>query len=132
MSTSTIDRRLFLRAGAGGLAGLGAARAADKPGDAKKPTRFQVACMTLTDSAFPLARALAGIKAAGYRYVAWGTTHAESAGGKKRVPVLAGDAAPAKAKELAKGCRDLGLEPVMMFGPAPEDVAAMKHRVRQA
>jgi sugar phosphate isomerase/epimerase len=48
------------------------------------------------------------------------------------VPVLAGDAAPAKAKELARECRDLGLEPVMMFGPSPEDVHAMKRRLRQA
>ena len=54
------------------------------------------------------------------------------AGGKKRAPVLADDATPARAKELAKQCRDLGLEPIMMFGPAPENVEAMQTRISQA
>src|SRR5262249_46864336 len=76
-----------------------------------------------------LARALKGIKGAGYSHVAWGTTHQE---GGKRVPVLAGDATPDKAKELAKRCRDMGLEPVMMFGPPPEGVKAFEHRLKQA
>ena len=59
-----------------------------------------------------------GIKAAGYKFVAWGTTHKEDG---KDVPVLAKDASPEKAKELAKRCRDLGLEPVLMFsGIYPE------------
>jgi hypothetical protein len=31
----------------------------------------------------------------------------------------------------AKQCRDLGLEPVMMFGPSPEQVPAMKQRIQQ-
>ena len=59
-----------------------------------KPTRFLVACMTLPYSRFPLARALSGIKAAGYDYVAWGTTHREGAG---EVPVIAADAPPERA-----------------------------------
>ena len=64
-------------------------------------------------------RALTGIKAAGYRYVAWGTTHQEADG--KQVPVIAADAPPDRAKELGKKCRDLGLEPLMMFsGIYPE------------
>ena len=67
---------------------------------------------------------------AGYRFIAWGTNHKEDSG--KPVPVLANDAPPEKAKELARHCRDLGLEPVLMFGPPPEDPAALKHRVRQA
>ncbi|MFN7934425.1 MAG: TIM barrel protein [Bryobacteraceae bacterium] len=76
-------------------------------------TRFQLACMTLPYSAFPMERALSGIAAAGYRYVAWGVNHRD-AGGTSR-PVLAPDAAPADAAKLAGRCRDLGLEPVMMF-----------------
>src|SRR5688500_15730819 len=86
--------------------------------DAKTPTKFQIACMTLPYSRFTLNRALDGIKGAGYSFVAWGTTHNEDG---KNVPVLARDATPEKAKELAKKCRDMGLEPVMMFsGIYPE------------
>lgn len=99
----------------------------------KKPTRFQIACMTLPYSRFPLARALSGIKAAGYQFVAWGTTHKEDG---KDTPVLAPDAAPEKAKDLAKRCRDLGLEPVLMFStvyPEHKDAPAiLKHRILQA
>jgi sugar phosphate isomerase/epimerase len=102
----------------------------EKSGDKKTPTQFQIACMTLPYSAYPLDRALTGLKDAGYRFVAWGTTHKEADG--KSMPLLAGDAPPEKAKELGKRCRDLGLEPVMMFGPAPEDPEALKRRVRQA
>jgi sugar phosphate isomerase/epimerase len=102
----------------------------EKSGDKKTPTQFQIACMTLPYSAYPLERALTGLKEAGYRFVAWGTNHKESGG--KSTPVLAGDASPEKAKELGKRCRDLGMEPVLMFGPAPEDPEALKRRVRQA
>jgi sugar phosphate isomerase/epimerase len=46
------------------------------------------------------------------------------------------DAPPAKAKELGQKCRDLGLEPVMMFsGIYPEDpkgLAVLTHRLKQA
>src|SRR5437868_5175415 len=121
-----MQRRRFLQLGAIGLGGLAFAQ---QP-EGKKPTTFQIACMTLPYSAFPLGRALEGIRAAGYRYVAWGTSHKEEGG--KGVPVVAGDAAPEKAKELGKRCRDMGLEPVMMFGPSPESVAAFKQRLRQA
>jgi sugar phosphate isomerase/epimerase len=90
--------------------------------------------MTLPYSAFPLERALAGIKAAGYLYVAWGTTHREADG--KMVPVMPGDAPPERAKELGKKCRDLGLEPLMMFSityPEAEDaLVVFKNRIRQA
>jgi sugar phosphate isomerase/epimerase len=124
-----MDRRTMLRATAAGAASL-ALGSAGGAAEKKGPTRFQIACMTLPYSQFPLERALSGIKAAGYRYVAWGTTHKEGSG--KPVPVLAGDAPPEKAKELARKCRDMGLEPVMMFGPSPENVEAVKHRLRQA
>src|SRR5690242_21389305 len=78
-----------------------------------RPTNFQIACMTLPYAQFPMQRALEGIARAGYRFVAWGTTHMEAAGDRR--PALAADAAPAEAKRLASRCRDLGLQPVMMF-----------------
>jgi len=100
-----------------------------------KSTEFQLACMTLPYSQFPLARALKGIKAAGYRQVAWGTSHRETPGGK-RIPVMAPDAPTAKAKELGKQCRDMGLEPLMMFSTIyPEHRDGLKvltHRLKQA
>src|SRR5689334_13873020 len=102
-----MNRREFL----GTSAALAASSAAGAPAR-PAPTKFQIACMTLPYSRFPLARALAGIKDVGYRFVAWGTSHKEEG---KDVPVMARDAAPAKAKELAARCRDMGLEPVMMF-----------------
>ncbi len=76
-------------------------------------TRFQLACMTLPYSAFPMERALTGIAAAGYRYVAWGVNHRDASGTSR--PMLAPDAPPADAAKLATRCRDLGLQPVMMF-----------------
>jgi sugar phosphate isomerase/epimerase len=135
-----MNRRSFLELGGAGLAGAALApsralgQAADKepPVDRSKPTKFQVACMTLPYSAFPLERALSGLKSAGYRYVAWGTSHAETPGSKQRVPVLAGDAPLDAARDLARECRDLGLEPVMLFGPSPENVEAMQNRIKQA
>ncbi len=100
-----------------------------------KPTEFQLACMTLPYARFPLERALQGIQKAGYEYVAWGTTHQE-AGVEKPVPVMATDASPDKARELAKRCRDRGLEPVMMFSMVyPENEGAIKiltQRIHQA
>lgn len=146
-------RRLFLQLGALGLAGVvqgsgswcnSALRGDDKianqtprEGQASaknQPTDFQIACMTLPYSQFPLERALSGIKAAGYRFVAWGTTHKESGG--KSIPVIAPDAAPETAKELGQRCRGQGLVPLMMFsGIYPEANGAMEvltNRIRQA
>jgi sugar phosphate isomerase/epimerase len=89
--------------------------------------------MTLPYSQFTLERALSGIRGAGYRYVAWGTTHREEG---KTVPVLAADVPPARARELATRCRDLGLEPVMMFsGIYPEaknGLEVLRQRILQA
>ncbi len=100
-----------------------------------KPTNFQVACMTLPYSKFPLARALKGIRKAGYEYVAWGTSHDETGSGK-RIPVMPVDASPAKAKELANRCRAMGLKPLMMFSTIyPEHergFEVLKHRILQA
>ena len=136
------SRREFLQVGAAALsvaalgrghAAVGAdARKAAKPRG--RPTEFQIACMTLPYSPFPLERALSGIKAAGYRYVAWGTTHNEPGG--KNVPVMPEDAPPEKARELGKRCRDLGLEPLMMFSNIypenPRGLEVLTQRVKQA
>ena len=135
-----LTRRSLLQFGSAGVCSLalrvgarGQEKSAEKPRG--KPTRFQIACMTLPYSQYPLARALSGIKSAGYQYVAWGTTHKEP-GETKGVPVMPADAPPAKAKELGQRCRDLGLEPLMMFsGIYPEDPKGpevLKSRIRQA
>jgi len=123
MHTSHFTRRQMLQA---------AALAAQTPPPAF--TKFQLACMTLPYSAFPLERALRGIAGAGYGFVGWGTTHREAAG--ERVPVLAPDAPAAQAERVAARCRDLGLEPVMMFSgvnvEAPEALPVHTRRIEQA
>jgi sugar phosphate isomerase/epimerase len=125
-----LDRRSWLRVTAAGVASLAArVSRSDEPSSQGKATRFQIACMTLPYARFSLQRALTGLKAAGYRYVALGTTHAENG---ERVPVLAPDASLDRAKELGRRCRDQGLEPLLIFGPSPESVEALKQRVRQA
>jgi len=114
------------------------AQSQSQPKDASltpaEPTRFQIACMTLPYARFPLVRALKGIQAAGFKYVAWGTTHREDSG--QNIPVLAKDDPPAKAKELAGRCRDLGLEPVLMFSmvypEAPDGLEVLTQRIKQA
>ncbi len=141
---AALNRRAWLAitcAGtAGGLAraaGLGASGVPDgvePPTRRGMPTRFQVACMTLPYSQFSLQRALTGIKAAGYQHVAWGTTHVELGGAE--TPILAGDAATDRARELGKRCRDLGLEPLMMFSgiypEADEAMRVLRQRILQA
>jgi len=96
-------------------------------------SKFQIGCMTLPYSPFPLQRALEGIAKAGCRYVGWGTTHAE---GGERKQVMAPDAPASEAKELAKRCRDMGLQPVMMFSgiyvDAPESIKVHTSRIQQA
>ncbi len=145
--TDNCNRRSFFKLATGALAGVALADAAkplaarearpakDQPAETKKLTRFQIACMTLPYSQFPLERALRGIKAAGYEYVAWGTTHREEHQ-TNPVPLLATDAPPAKAKELARHCRDLGLQPVLMFSgiypEAPSGLQVLRNRIEQA
>src|SRR5262249_31702500 len=132
-----MNRCTFLTTGAAvlsaGFRPLAAQPPAGKPGVSQTPTRFQIACMTLPYSRFPLQRALDGIKAAGYSFVAWGTTHN---GHAKNAPVVAADAPPDRAKELAKRCRGMGLEPVMMFSgiypEAKDGLAVLKNRLLQA
>jgi len=128
LSSIPISRRVFVQVSA--AAGIGATwKAAAQETARTQPTQFQIACMTLPYSAFPLERALSGLQAAGYRYVAWGTTH-------EKVPVIAPDAPPERARELAQRCRDLGLEPVMMFSgvypDAQNHLDVMRARIRQA
>jgi len=90
--------------------------------------------MTLPYSKFPLQRALEGIRSAGFNYVAWGVRHNEA--DRERAPVMAEDAHPGKARVLGQRCRDLGLEPLMMFSTVyPEHDRAMTvltNRVKQA
>ena len=124
-----LNRRTLLQSTL--AAGAGAILFANTHGEEKRvrekgpETKFQHASMTLAYNQFPLQRALEGIKAAGYSHIAWGTTHKEEGG--QNVPVMAADAAPAKAKELAQKCRDRGLEPVMMFsGIYPENAQAVE------
>jgi len=136
------SRRDVLRLGAaavaGSLAGVGppsrSALTAEPAPQRGAATQFQIACMTLPYSRFPLVRALRGIQASGFRYVAWGTQHREADG--RDTPVLPADASPQQAAELARKCRDLGLEPVMMFSMIyPEDargLAVLKSRIEQA
>ena len=91
--------------------------------------------MTLPYSQYPLERALTGIKSAGFKYVAWGITH-KVEGESKDVPLMPTEASPSKAKELGDRCRDLGLEPLMMFsGIYPEHskgIAILTARILQA
>jgi sugar phosphate isomerase/epimerase len=129
-----VERRAFLS-----LLGLGAASAclaseAGKP-STSEATQFQLACMTLPYSQFPFLRALEGIRNAGFRFVALGTTHRE-ADAEKGIPILATDASPAKAREIGSQCRDRGLQPLMMFSmiyPEHEQgLSILKHRLEQA
>jgi len=90
--------------------------------------------MTLPYAEFPLQRALTGIQSAGFKYVAWGTTHKEAGG--KPVLVIAADAPPDAAKELGNRCRGLGLTPVLMFSgiypEAPNAIEVLTSRILQA
>jgi sugar phosphate isomerase/epimerase len=116
------------------LAGAVAAPSLAQSSSTAAPTQFQLACMTLPYANFPLERALEGIASAGYRYVAWGTTHQNSPGRKESV--IAADAPAVEARRLAEHCRSMGLEPVMMFTEiyvaAPESVRVHTRRIEQA
>lgn len=142
ISSPDQSRRNFFRSvaavslAAATTGGLAQAPSRKRPAEQqdREPTIFQHACMTLPYSNFPLERALDGIKAAGYRYVAWGVTHKDSSG--KQTPVVAEEASPETAKALATRCRQMGLEPVLMFSTIyPEHARGLEvltHRVRQA
>ncbi len=133
---SSFSRRSFLAATAASLAALSVRQTSGSTllGSERKPTVFQHACMTLPYSNFPLERALVGIQAAGFHFVAWGVRHRQDSG--EQVPVMAEDASPEMAKTLGQRCRDLGLEPVMMFStiyPEHRDgLVVLTHRIKQA
>ena len=136
--TRKLPRRTFLKLGTAGLsaAALADTAPAAAPAQATRGplTHFQIACMTLPYSQFPLQRALTGLRSAGYRHVAWGTTHREAGGAP--VHVLADNATPAQARDLGRRCRDLGLEPVMMFSEvypeASNGLEVLRRRILQA
>jgi sugar phosphate isomerase/epimerase len=92
-------------------------------------TEFQIGCMTLAWAAFPFERGLEGVAKAGYRYVAFGPYHLK----KDTIPE---DAPAAVARDLGRRARDLGLEPLMMFGvhyiEQPDAVEVYKRRIEQA
>lgn len=124
-----MHRREFLGAlAAASLAATQTGRAA------ASPTQFQLACMTLPYAAFPLQRALEGIRAAGYAHVAWGVTHKEADGQVR--PAIDLEAPPQAAADLARRCRDLQLEPVMMFSTVfleePDAADGHTKRIAQA
>jgi sugar phosphate isomerase/epimerase len=133
---SNLPRRTFLKVGAATISAIAARclAGAETVLSAKKKTQFQIACMTLPYSQFPLERALKGIQSAGYKFIAWGTSHKEADG--KSAPVIAADASPDKSRELGRRCRDLGLEPLMMFSgiypEANDGVQVLTNRIRQA
>lgn len=136
--TSQLSRRDLLRAGTMALPiatwqGLHSVYASAGT-EMKKKTEFQLACMTLPFSRFTLQQALEGVKAAGFDYVAWGTRHRDAGG--QSVPILEADASPQQAKDLARRCRDMGLEPLMMFSmiypEAENGLEVLKQRIYQA
>jgi sugar phosphate isomerase/epimerase len=137
--TARVCRRSWLKAAAAGLTGAAVTSTVRRPvaqaGEGAPPTEFQIACMTLPFSQFPLQRALVGIKAAGYQFVAWGTSHRESES-DTRLPVMPPDAPPRAARQLGQRCRDLGLQPLMMFSTvypeAENGLTILTHRIRQA
>ncbi len=128
-----MTRRNLLAAGAA-LAGSAARLAHAQTASSAAPTKFQIGVMTLPYAGYPLQRALEGIAKAGCRYVGWGTTHNEP--GAPRKPVIAPDAPESEARGLAKRCRDMGLEPAMMFAvvyvEAPDAIKAFTQRIKQA
>lgn len=136
--SSDLSRRAFIATSATSIAIVsattseGAVAQAAQP-EKRDPTRFQIACMTLPYAPFSLTRALQGLRTAGYAHIAWGTTHMEEG---KRVPVIASDAPVGRAKDLSSRCRDMGLEPVMMFSgiypEAKDGFEVLRTRILQA
>ncbi len=138
-STTHHSRRSLILKAMGGIAGAALSNIHSAPLRANEvvaeQSDFQIACMTLPYSEFPLQRALTGIKSAGYRFVAWGTSHREVLGGE-RVPMMPADAPTHRAADLAKQCRDMGLQPLMMFSTvypeAPKGLTILTQRIQQA
>ena len=117
------------------LAGTAGSVSAAAQDHSPAATNFQIACMTLPYSEFSFERALEGIKDSGYRYVAWGTRHRENRHAE-RSELIDLSATAVKARQLARQCRDSGLDPIMMFSrvyvAAEDSVAAHTTRIEQA
>jgi sugar phosphate isomerase/epimerase len=115
--TSSPTRRQFVLT-------LGAASLAP----AAEAAEFQICCMTLAYSSFPIDRAFKGIAGAGYKYVAWGPRHSNE-------NTIAMDAPASKARELAVKTRDHGLEPLLTFAvhypERPDAVEVYRRRIEQ-
>ena len=95
-----LDRRTFLQGSAALAAASVSARAAAQPPGGRQLTQFQIACMTLPYSRFPLRAGPDGHPGR----PAIGTSpgaRRHTRGGRQAVPVLAADAPPDRAKELA-------------------------------
>jgi sugar phosphate isomerase/epimerase len=125
--------RRELLAAVGAATGAAARSSSGQTAQPAAPTKFVIGCMTMPYRAFPLQRALEGIVKAGCRCVGWGGAHREE--GTQR-PVLAVETPPSEAKQLAKRCRDMGLEPVLMFGgvsvDSPDSIPRHTQRIKQA
>jgi sugar phosphate isomerase/epimerase len=113
---------------------IGGSALAAAPASPPPFTDFQIACMTWPYRLFLFRRAIEGIAAAGYRYVAWGPTHQDSSG--KDVQVIAPNEPAKRSRDLAALCTERGLTPVMMFAvtyvTAPEALDDFKRRIEQA
>ncbi len=70
--------------------------------------RYRLGCQTLPYQFLPFARALEGIRKAGYRYVMLGSDHMKQ-------PVFSPALSPAGRVELRSQLKDAGLEPFMSF-----------------
>ena len=138
------DRRSWLRATAAGLAGLGTVAGrttASGPGPrvvgaAGRQGRGDPFPGRLHDPAvFPLPARPGTVRDRGGRLSLRGLGH-DAPRRRRDEPVLAPDASPDRAKELGTRCRDLGLEPVMMFSgvyPEADDApAVLRARIVQA
>lgn len=131
LTTGAITNSIFSQSATGHAASLTNSSATFTNDGA---TQFFHACMTLPYRNYPLQRALKGIKSAGFNHVAWGTQHRDENGDNH--PVMPETAAPEKAAELGRRCRDMGLEPVQMFStiyPGQDDaVKLLTNRIKQA
>ena len=125
-----MHRRDFLMASGASLLLPSLVRAQAK----RKTTNFQIACMTLPYSALPAGAGADGHQ--GGRLHVRRLGHDAPGGRQERAGARGTDAAPEKAKELAKKCRDLGLEPVMMFSSiypeANDGLEVLKNALAQA
>lgn len=134
MEKTTMTRRDFVQGATAVASSLAVSRPLSAAEGEKRPTNFQLACMTLAYSGYTFERALDGIAKSGFEYVAWGTRHIDNSG--QRVPLIEIDAPTGRARELSQKCRDKGLVPVMMFSSfrpeAEGSVEAHTKRIKQA